>query len=150
MGYAQLLAAVVPLSMQEERHIISEMEIDVNTSALNESKAVERLTALLMEQLQRQGPPSESIPPPATQYPPATHTDHTVVDALSMLAVSMSRMQKTVQVEHFSGAKDENPEEWMDRFETAAGLNSWVSDTEKQDRLKMALKRPASLWYHRH
>ena len=90
MGYAQLLAAVVPLSTQEERHIISEMESDVNTSALNESKAVERLTALLMEQLQRQGPPSESIPPPATQYPPATHTDHTVVDALSMLAVSMT------------------------------------------------------------
>ena len=30
----------------------------------------------------------------------------------------------------------------MDRFETAAGLNSWVSDTEKQDRLKNGAETP--------
>ena len=150
MGYAQLLRAVAPLSTQEERHIISELEIDVNTSALGEDEAVERLTAMLMERLHRQGSSAQSMPPPAMDNPPAAHTEASVVDALSMLAVSMSRMQKTVQVEHFSGSKDESPEEWMNRFETAAGLNSWLSDTEKQDRFKMALKRPASLWYHRH
>ena len=109
MGYARLLTAVLPLSSQEERHLISELEMDVNTSALDESEAVERLTTLLLKQLQRQGSLAESMPPPATRYPPAAHADHTVVDALSMLAVSLSRMQKTVQVEHFSGAKDKIP-----------------------------------------
>ncbi len=78
---------------------------------------------------------------------PTTYWAETA-DLIQGLTAALKSIQRPHRVEHFSGSKSENAEQWLRKFEIAAKANGWIHDPiMMSDQFLCHLESPASDWF---
>ncbi len=86
--------------------------------------ATARAQAIMASAAQAQQMPAPSTIPAQS---PTTSPAQTA-DLIQGLTTALKSIQRPHRVEHFSGSKSENAEQWIRKFEIAAKANGWVED----------------------
>ena len=150
MTMEELKQLVLPVATEAERAALAAEETAVNAGNKTIDEMLAGMAGLLARSAKAAVAEAMAATRQATQMPAPSTTPASMqtADLIQGLTEALKSIQRPHRVEHFSGSKSENAEQWLRKFEIAAKANGWINDPIlMSDQFLCHLKSPASDWF---